>query len=105
MNSRQRLIDRRFAESFTFELDGLHYTGAVSRFPDGRIGEVSICNSKPNSAADRNARDVGIVCSIALQHGVDLEVIRTALSRDAQGRPASPLGVLLEFVCGGERDA
>jgi hypothetical protein len=56
MTTRQRLPDRRLAESFELEVAGLHYT-CIGRFPDGRIGEI-------------------FLISIALQFGADLETIR-----------------------------
>jgi hypothetical protein len=55
-------------------------------------------NSKPGSQSDINARDAAIVTSIALQHGVPLEVFRQALRRDPRGQPSSPLGVALDLT-------
>jgi hypothetical protein len=52
-------------------------------------------------AADANARDAAIVCSIALQCGADIETIRRALSRDSRGHTTGPLGVALDLICGG----
>jgi hypothetical protein len=42
----------------------------------------------PASAADTNARDSAIVCSIVLQCGADPETIRRALCCDSEGRPS-----------------
>jgi hypothetical protein len=39
-----------------------------------------------------------VLCSIALQHGVPLDVLRHALMRDAQGRTIGPLGVVLDRI-------
>src|SRR5262249_524095 len=49
---RHRLPDRRLSESFDIEIGGLEYTATVSRFSDGRIGEVFLGNHKSNSSAD-----------------------------------------------------
>ena len=38
------------------------------------------------------------MCSIALQHGVPLDVIRRALLRDARGVASSPLGQALDVL-------
>jgi hypothetical protein len=57
-------------------------------------------NHKSNSAADTNARDSAIVCSIALQYGADLETIRRALCRDSHGNPSGPLGTALDLIGG-----
>ena len=95
---RQRLPNRRASISFELEVAGLRYAATVSRFADGRIGEVFLNNHKSNSSADTNARDSGIACSFAVQHGADAEAIRRALSRDAQGRATGPLGVALDII-------
>jgi hypothetical protein len=98
--ARQHLPDRRASHTFEFEVDGLRYTATVSRFADGRIAEIFLSNHRVNSAADTNARDSAIVCSIALQFGADLEVIRRALCRDSRGRPSGPLGAALDAIAG-----
>jgi hypothetical protein len=77
-SSRNRLPDRRPAESFELEVEGLRYTATLGRFPDGSVGELFLNNHKCNSSADTAARDGAIVVSIALQHGADLETIRRA---------------------------
>jgi ribonucleoside-diphosphate reductase alpha chain len=99
---RERLPNRRTGETFELEVAGLRYTATVGRFPDGRIGEIFLNNHKSNSAADTNARDSAIVCSIALQCGADLETIRKALCRDSRGNPGGPLGAVLDRLAEGE---
>jgi hypothetical protein len=101
MTGRQRLADRRHAETFELELGGLRYICTVGRFPDGRIAELFISNHKTNSHADTNARDSAITFSIAVQCGADPEVIRRALCRDGQGRASGPLGVALDAIAAG----
>lgn len=96
--TRQRLPDRRYSESFTFELDGLHFTATVSRFPDGRVGELFLNNHKFGNQSDTNARDAAILLSFALQMGADIDAIRKALCRDAAGRPLSPIGKALDLL-------
>jgi phage protein D len=44
------------------------------------------------------ASDSAVLASLALQHGVPLDVLRHALMRDAKGRPTSPLGLVLDRV-------
>ena len=89
---RERLTNRRASESFTFELDGLHFTATVSRFPDGRIGELFLNNHKAGNQVDTNARDAAILLSFALQHGADIDAIRKSLCRDSRGRALGPIG-------------
>jgi hypothetical protein len=100
MTSRNRLPNRRPAESFEVELEGLGYTATVGRFPDGTIGELFLSNLKSNSSADTAARDSAIVFSIALQHGADPETVRRALCRDSLGRASGPLGAALDVIMG-----
>jgi hypothetical protein len=98
---RERLENRRLCETFDFECNGLSYTASIGRFPDGRLAEIFLSNSKAGSHSDAAAKDSAVVASIALQHGVLIETIRKALLRDAQGRASSPLGVALDLLAGG----
>jgi hypothetical protein len=97
-STRERLPDRRANESFTFELNGLRFTATVSRFPDGRVGELFLTNHKFGNQSDTNARDAAILLSFALQHGADFEVIRKALCRDSQGRALGPIAEALDII-------
>jgi hypothetical protein len=98
MTARERLPNRRASETFTFELDGLRFTATVSRFADGRIGELFLNNHKTGNQSDTNARDAAILLSFALQHGANLEAIRRALCRDSQGRPLGPIAMALDLL-------
>jgi hypothetical protein len=93
---RERLPNRRTSTTFDFQCADLWYTATISKFPDGRIGEIFLNNLKSNSTADTNARDSAIVCSIALQCGADVYTIRRALSRDSHGQAIGPLGAALD---------
>jgi hypothetical protein len=97
---RQRLPQRRAAETFELNVGGLHYTCTVGRFSDGSISELSLSNHKSNSAADTAARDAAITFSIAVQNGADAEVIRRALCRDCNGNASGPLGAALDILRG-----
>jgi hypothetical protein len=96
--SRQRLPNRRPCNTFGFECNGLSYTASIGSFPDGKLSEIFISNSKAGSHTDAAAKDSAVVASIALQHGVPLDVIRKALLRDAHGRASSPLGAALDII-------
>jgi hypothetical protein len=93
----QRLPDRRASETFSLQCAGLSYVATISRFDDGRIGEIFLTNYKAGSAADTAARDAAIICSIALQFGADVETIRKALCRDGSGKASGPLGAALDL--------
>src|SRR5262249_41025959 len=71
--ARERLPNRRASETFDFEVEGLRYHATVSRFADGRIGEIFIGNPKVGSQSDANATDAAVAASLALQHGCTLD--------------------------------
>src|SRR5512144_791112 len=95
---RNRLPSRRLAETFEFEVCGLHYTATIGRFADGRLAEVFLQNHKPGSQSDANARDAAVAASLALQFGCPLEVLQRALLRDSHNRPSTPLSAALDVV-------
>lgn len=95
---RERLPNRRANETFRLECAGLAYVATISRFSDGRLGEVFLTSPKNGSAADTAARDSAICASIALQCGADVETIRKALCRDSHGRANGPLGTALDII-------
>jgi hypothetical protein len=103
MTERHRLPNRRPSETFALECAGLKYTATISRFNDGRVGEIFLSNHKGGSHADTAARDAAIACSIALQFGADIETVRRALCRDGRGNASGPLGVALDLIANGER--
>jgi hypothetical protein len=98
MTARQRLPNRRASVTFGIKAQGLHFTCTASRFADGTLAEIFLQNHKAGSDAGINAQDCAVVCSLALQHGVPLEVIRRALMRDARGVASSPLGAALDLL-------
>src|SRR5262245_50962733 len=73
--TRTRLPDRRAAETFDLEFAGLRYVVTIGRLPDGRPGEVFVCNHKRGNAADVVVRDAGILISLLLQYGCGAETI------------------------------
>jgi ribonucleoside-diphosphate reductase alpha chain len=97
---RQRLENRRLAETFAIEVGGLSYTATVGHFPDGRVAEIFLNNSKPGSASDSYVRDAAIAVSLALQYGCPLETLRRALLRDPRGAPSTPIGCVLDLLAG-----
>jgi hypothetical protein len=96
--SRERLDNRRASVVFDFEAIGLKFTATVSRYPDGRVGELFIDNHKAGSSVGTLVRDLAIVFTFAVQHGADAESIRRALCRDSAGKPLGPLAVALDLL-------
>jgi hypothetical protein len=97
-SSRSRLSNRRASTTFAFTCNDLKYLATISRYDDGRLAEIFISNAKAGSHSDAAAKDAAVVCSIALQYGVPVEVIRKALLRDPRGVAASPLGAALDHI-------
>lgn len=96
--TRRRLPNRRAAETFAFTVGGLRYIATISKFADGTVAEIFIGNGKAGSDSDTAARDSAVVASIALQHGVPVEVLRHALMRNPDGSACGPLGVALDII-------
>jgi hypothetical protein len=89
---RQLLPNRRETDVFRFIHEGHRYFGSVSLFDDGRPAEVFLDAGKPGASLQAMARDAAVIASIALQHGVSLEVMRKAITRLDDGSAAGPLG-------------
>jgi hypothetical protein len=96
--ARNRLPNRRPAETIAFERDGSKYQMTVGRFPDGRIGEVFLNHDRGDSLLDVLTSDAAIITSIAMQYGAPLDEIRHALKRDIRGEAASPIGAALDRI-------
>ena len=96
--ARAILPNRRRSENFDFEHDGCRFTATVGYTPDFSIAEVFLNSSKLGSDRDSAARDSAITASLALQHGTPIDVLRGAITRNADGSPASPIGRLLDLL-------
>jgi hypothetical protein len=94
---RERPLDRRSAETQTFEHLGAYFTMTEGRYDDGRLCELFINAAHANSALDALASDAAIILSIALQFGADPETIKRALKRNTRGEPQSPIGAALDL--------
>jgi hypothetical protein len=60
---RERLNNRRACETFDIDVNGRRYRCSIARYPDGRLGEISLTNSRINSDSDTAARDSAVVAS------------------------------------------
>jgi hypothetical protein len=103
---RNRLPNRRQSRLLDFEAMNLKFVASVSHFPNGELAEIFIDEkSRCGSTIGTLCKDLAVTFSLAVQGGVDPEVIRRALSRDAQGNASSPLGVALDIIAddGGEQ--
>ena len=98
MSGREKLPDRRACRTIGFDYNGARYRATLGFFADGRIGEIFMGAGKDGSALDIHTRDAAILASLALQHGATVEALGHALTRDADGRPESALGVLFDLI-------
>jgi hypothetical protein len=96
---RECFSNYRDSELRDYEHGGQRWTVGFSRFVDGRIGEIFInSRGKSGSAAEVSAKDGAIMCSFALQHGADINALRRALMRNANGCASGPLGAALDLL-------
>ena len=101
MTGRTQLPNRRQSEILSFEHGGQRFHGSVSLFDPydhERPAEVFLDAAKPGSAMNAMARDAAVTASLALQFGVPLDTLRSALTRDDDGEPSGPLGRLLDLI-------
>lgn len=99
MTERERLPNRRYSETFAIPMWGDKFHITVGYYSDGRVGEVFIAGSKRGTQTDSVCRDAAVLLSIALQYGVPLIVIKDALTRDADGKPSSITGAVVDELC------
>jgi hypothetical protein len=78
--TREYLPNRRGSELFEFTHSGISYTGAISKFSDGRLAEIFIHSRRPNSQIQEYADDAAVLASLLLQHGVTVAAIRHSIS-------------------------
>lgn len=98
--SRQELPLRRRSETFEIDFAGLKkaHTVTVGYYEDGRVGEVFLNGGKSGEVVEAIARDGAVILSMALQHGVPIETIGHAITRDGQGMPQTIVGVVVDML-------
>jgi hypothetical protein len=90
---RERLPDRRNAETVAFIHNNRRWRACFSRFSDGRLGEVFLDAARESPIAEA-ARESALLASLALQHGCSVETLVHALD----GRDIGPLAAALAAV-------
>ena len=96
--SRRILPQRRRAETFAVVHWNQPFTVTAGFFDDGTLGEVFIDSRKTGGDVDAIARDAAVLLSLALQHGVGIDVIRHAVTRCSNGTPSSILGAVVDAL-------
>src|ERR1700740_2417366 len=104
MTNRRNLPQRRACETFDLDFGGLSraHTVTIGFYEDGSIGEVFINGGKSGEVVEGIARDSAVLLSLALQYGVDLASMKSAITRDAQGDAQSIIGVVVDRLCGND---
>jgi hypothetical protein len=110
--TRAPLFNRRAGQSFEIEhfdpLAGpqgmaLRFHITIGEYKDGKPGEVFITalgKAGRGSMLEAFARDAGVLISLAIQYGAPLETQRRAITRDAQNRPLTFVGAVLDAMEG-----
>ena len=62
------------------------------------LAEVFLDVAKSGTGVADAARDLAVTVRIALQHGVPIQTLRRALTRDGLGNAAGPIGRLLDLL-------
>ena len=95
---RERLPDRRQAETMDLWHGGRRYHLTVGQYDDDRPGEVFIHGAKPGSDTDLLGDDIGVLISRLLQYGDDPAALAAGLGRLGDGEPASIIGAIADVV-------
>lgn len=98
MSERRILPQRRESETFNVRIWNQDFTVTVSRFEDGALGEVFVSGAKTGQDIESTARDVAILLSLAFQHGMKLETIQHAVSRNSKGDPSAIIGAIVDAL-------
>jgi len=98
MSERRKLDQRRFSRVFDLRFWNQPWAVTIGYFPDRKTpGEVFINAQKtPGTDLDSQARDGAILMSLCLQYGCPVEVMRSALTRNADGSPSAITGAIAD---------
>ncbi len=98
--SRERLPDRRQAETLDLWHGDRRYHLTVGEYPDGSPGEVFIHGARPGSDTDLLCDDIGVLLSRLLQYGDNPASLAAGVGRLGNGTPASIIGAVADVLAG-----
>lgn len=99
MSTREPLPNRRYSESVEIRFLGISYAMQIGFHDDGRIGDIFLGMEKAaGSQMDVTSRDAAVVISMAMQHGVPLDRMLSAVTKDESGRPEGLIGHVLQML-------
>ena len=95
---RRMLPERRSSATFSIKHGRMTppFVVTVGYYEDGSVGEVFIAGTKSGSDFDAVARDGAILLSLAIQHGVPIETIKHAVTREEDGSPSTIVGAVVD---------
>jgi hypothetical protein len=96
--SRQRLPDRRAAETVQLEHGGTRFMVTIGFYPDGRPGEVFVYGVRTGSSLDALLADACVVISCLMQHGVEPRELAHSMGRLGNAKPASIIGAVIDLA-------
>lgn len=103
MTERRKLPARRHSDVVNFY--HVHANGnktphvaTLGFYEDGTIGEIFIDAHKQATGVAEQARDAAVLLSIALQYGVPMKEMHSAVGRDEDGRPHTIIGSALDVL-------
>jgi hypothetical protein len=96
--TRQRLPDRRFAETVALEHGGARFMVTIGFYPDGRPGEVFTHGARSGSTLDALLADACVVVSCLIQHGAEPRDLAASMGRLGSSDPASVIGAVLDLI-------
>lgn len=106
MSERKSLPHRRLAETFDLAHGNQRaaFQVTVGYFPDtGNPAEVFVANgAKAGSALDTVNRDCAILLSLCFQHGVPLQTLKSAITREQSGIASSVIGAVIDILAKGK---
>jgi hypothetical protein len=97
---REVLPQRRHCETFDMRF-GNHaapFNITVGHYPDGTPGEVFITGAKTGSEMAAITNDAAVLLSLAMQYGVPMTTIRSAIMRNADGTASSIVGAVIDTI-------
>jgi hypothetical protein len=101
VTQRRVLPQRRYTETVDMPF-GDHRTVfkvSVGFWPDRHEpAEVFITGAKAGSEFEAVARDGAVLLSIALQYGVPLTAVQSAITRNQDGSPATIIGAVIDQI-------
>lgn len=97
--TRENPPERRRSESADFSHLGILYAMQIGVYEDGRLCEIFLQMHKAaGTIADVNARDISILISMALQHGVPLKRMLKSVTKDEHGQPEGLAGAVIAYL-------